>query len=133
MLIFALIRWKRKTGKCVPGGGGEYGKVRTRDSEKALGPGCTTTPTTLTPTTKTYNGIGEIIRVESDGSKTAPFCSWAVDGCLWNHETQTDCARGLCEAGGMNLFDYVGATNNMCQSSYFNGTGVLPQITAVPV
>lgn len=55
-------------------------------------------------------------RVQSDGSRSKPFCSWAKK-CVWDAATQTKCAAKLCEANGFTRSKFLSASNDMCTAS----------------
>jgi hypothetical protein len=63
------------------------------------------------------NRGGKGTLVESNGSASAPHCSWS-SSCNWDQDTKNICAQKLCEASGFKTGRFVKASNNMCTTSY---------------
>jgi len=57
--------------------------------------------------------LGKI--VESDGSRSKPWCSWSAR-CSWTQEVQRDCANWLCYYSNHTWGTAVKTSNNMCES-----------------
>jgi hypothetical protein len=55
--------------------------------------------------------------VTSDGSVSAPYCTYTGFGCAWTVATKAECADVLCVTAGYETGTFVSADVNMCTSS----------------
>jgi hypothetical protein len=79
-------------------------------------------PTSDTFGYKVGEGDGVFTIVTTDGSETAPYCTWGSGGCDWDAETQAECAAALCAAAGFEGGSFVSSDVNMCTTSSTSGS-----------
>lgn len=81
----------------------------------------TTTMTSTSPTTTPTTP--DSIVIVSDGTRSAPHCTWNMSPCVWDQSVKEKCAKGLCEAvPGREYVDFIDASNDYCRESFISGT-----------